>query len=461
MSGSTTNPRLRRIAVSAFLVALVAVSCAENEPETAEPSTTATSSPVDDDADADPAESDDEDNPAADDEGGDGPSPEVQWAIDFVGGTHGPADGEPIRIGVSGAFDFLQMEDDAAQAAADFVNAELGGVDGRPLELVFCNMAVPEDGSACAAEFANDPDLTAVLAAGALEGSADFWAGLAEKKPMLQGAPLGVADFTTDAAPTYNSGALGAGASLSIFALEFEPSTIALVVTDDTAGRAGQSVFAPIVEDAGVDLRTVFVPPTATAPEVSSALQAAGADQADVIVSGLFEQGCIAMIDALTSLGIDTVETPFLTPSTCWGDVVQQHQANIGAEYAWPNGWHFAWGYNPWNPSFENGTQTYISVMEAAGFGNEMFGAGGDFSFSGILAIVRALNAAEGDYSWATVDRELRDWAGPHMMQVGSLECGQSATFRSVCADQVGIWQFLDGVWLDSTVVDISPILQG
>ncbi|MEM9517144.1 MAG: hypothetical protein AAGA42_20015 [Actinomycetota bacterium] len=461
--------------------ALVAASCAENEPDSATDSTASESVDVDDTASATtdapsastdttlaPTTSSATDSGATDDDtveaGTDSASvaSELQWAIDYIGATPGPVDGDTVKVGVAGAFDFLQLQDDGAQVAVDFVNAQLGGVGGRPVELALCNIAAPEDGGACAAEFANDPDVVAVLAAGALDGTADLYAGLAGQKPVLQSAPLGIADFTTDAAPSYNAGALGAASALGLFALDFAPQTVALVITDDAAGRAGQSITAPIIEGSGAELRTVFVAPTATAPEIQSALQASGANDVDVIVSGLFEQGCIALIDALASSGIDTVATPLLSSSTCWGNVVQEHQANIGAEYAWPNGWYFSWGYNPWQERLEDGTSTYVAAMEAAGFGDEMFdAAAGDLTFAGVLSMVRALNAVDGDYSFEAVDAELRGWTGPHMLQAGPLACGQSEIFRAVCPNQIGMWQFLDGEWLDATVVDISPVLSG
>ena len=71
--------------------------------------------------------------------------------------SHKPveASGEPIRLGMvnqetgaAGAFPELSR---ASQAAIDFINAELGGVDGRPLTLDVCDTQFSPAGSqACA-----------------------------------------------------------------------------------------------------------------------------------------------------------------------------------------------------------------------------------------------------------------------------------------------------------------------
>ena len=63
--------------------------------------------------------------------------------------------GEPFKIGVqnlegdpNGSFPEFSI---AIQAAADYVNAELGGLGGRPIEIVLCKSIVsPDDSQRCA-----------------------------------------------------------------------------------------------------------------------------------------------------------------------------------------------------------------------------------------------------------------------------------------------------------------------
>ena len=65
-----------------------------------------------------------------------------------------------------------------------------------------------------------------------------------------------------------------------------------------------------------MQVKSVFVKDQATAPEVASAMQAAGADKTDAFVSILTLQSCISMNDAITSLNI----TPnVVTTGLCFG----------------------------------------------------------------------------------------------------------------------------------------------
>ena len=46
------------------------------------------------------------------------------------------------------------------EAAVEYVNAELGGVDGHPIELATCLVQAEEDGQRCATEMVNDDDVS-------------------------------------------------------------------------------------------------------------------------------------------------------------------------------------------------------------------------------------------------------------------------------------------------------------
>jgi len=60
---------------------------------------------------------------------------------------------------------------------------------------------------------------------------------------------------------------------------------------------------------AGVEVKVVYVADTATAPDVASAMEAAGASGADVVAAGIPIQNCINMYDAIQSLGDPIVVT--------------------------------------------------------------------------------------------------------------------------------------------------------
>jgi branched-chain amino acid transport system substrate-binding protein len=116
--------------------------------------------------------------------------------------------GDPIVVGYqnsegdpNGSFPESSL---SAQAAADYINAELGGLGadiqngkpGRPIKLEVCKMAIsPDDSQRCANEIsAKKP--TIVISSLNFFGN-QFPIYSAAKIPVIVGTPLTVADFTT------------------------------------------------------------------------------------------------------------------------------------------------------------------------------------------------------------------------------------------------------------------------
>jgi branched-chain amino acid transport system substrate-binding protein len=394
-----------------------------------------------------------------------GPSAAEQWALDYVGGTSGSASGDAVKIGWASSSDFFPESDVAAEAVATYVNEKLGGIGGRPMELVKCAMSVPEDGAKCGAQFANDDSIVMVVSGQSLVGAADLYTALQGKKPVYTAAPLGIDDFLSQVTVSYFSGALGAGMGVASFmSSDITPKSIAFVITDDAAGRGGYAVLEPIMKRAGAELRPIFVQPTATAPEVEAALQAVQVETAEAIGIGLFEQGCIAAYDALKNLGIDATAVPVVAVAPCRGPAVQEHLKSVGDTSLVPNGWYFTGGgYNLFTGNAESGTDAFIDILTAAGRPEVVFTVGSEEIVGGLMTMVKHLNAAAGDYSFATVDGLIRGFEGPVMATAGTMICGQPTLFKGVCATKVGMTRYLDGKWEDTRVgdnaIDIQPFL--
>ncbi len=385
----------------------------------------------------------------------------TQWAIDHVGGTHAKVSGDAYRIGLINSDDFFPSVTAAADAAASFITNELGGVaGGQPLEIVHCSVAVADDADACAAQFANDEDIDLVVMGLVLAGNGSVYLGLNGSDAVIISLPLDTADYTTGVGKAYQGGGLGLGMGSGLFAAGLAPETAALIVTDDVAGRGGAAVFSPIITAAGTDLKTVFVPPTATSPEVASALQAASADTADLVVIGLFEQGCIAAYDAMQTLDIDPT---VVTTSACWGDAMGEYLANAGSTDAAPNGWYFSSnGWNPFTPNFDSGLDTFEAKL-AAYDGGDPLGGGVPAVYSAVMAAAAVLNQVGAGADYDAINAAVEAYTGPAMMNAGALECGISPIFRSICSPRVSISQYLDGAWIPvaegDDSLDISGIL--
>lgn len=482
----TTRSTVRTRAVGAVMVAsaLLMAACAEEEPDaggadteapatepagtepTEETTPAATEPATTEPSGTEPAGTE----PAGTDPEGTTPSTEpaeeggdyAAFLTDYIGGTAGEASGDPYRIGFAHSSDFFPEGDVAADAAVQVINSELGGIGGRPLELVKCNITVPEDGAACGAQFANDESIDLVIGGLVLAGPADLYSALTGQAAAIIAAPLDVSDYLNPNAVAYNAGALGAGVGGALFVTEdLQPTTAALIVTDDVAGRGGESVLRPIVEAAGIELSTVFVQPTATAPEIAAAFQATGAETADVVSIGLFEQGCIAAYDALQTLGI---EAEVVTTSVCWGNAMQAHLAEQGLESPFPN-WNFSWfGFNPFVEDLEPSVAAYLDAMGAYGGADVQYSVAAPIVFDAVLSAAQVINGVGVDSAtYETLDAGVRAFTGPSLIQSGEQACG-IPPYVSICASEVGVYKHQDGEWIpqrsapEGNPIDLAPV---
>ena len=113
----------------------------------------------------------------------------------------GEATGEPIKIGVqnlegdpNGSFPEFSI---AIQAAADYVNAELGGLGGRPIEIVLCKSVVsPDDSQRCANELAADEVEMAISTINFFGNHFAIYQG--SDIPVIVVTPITIADFTSE-----------------------------------------------------------------------------------------------------------------------------------------------------------------------------------------------------------------------------------------------------------------------
>ncbi len=209
--------RTRQIAVAAVIaLGLVAVGCAEVDDDDDAGGASTTTLATETDAGPDGAETADTGETSAATDTADTAESDTDadaalaWALDYIDGAPGAATGEPIKIGVASNASFFPEIEEGAEMAADFVSEELGGVDGRPIQLEACLVVTAEDGATCGAQFANDDDLVLVVTGSMLEGNEDLFASVAGRKPAYVVDPVTVADYTATDAVSYNTAALGA-----------------------------------------------------------------------------------------------------------------------------------------------------------------------------------------------------------------------------------------------------------
>jgi hypothetical protein len=380
-----------------------------------------------------------------------------QWALDYTGATAGKASGAPLKVGYINDDSFFPEASIGVNAAVAYANAELSGADGRPIEIVPCQVVSAADGTRCGAKMANDPSISLVLTGTLLNGNQETYDALNGKKAVIIGNGVEPADFLTTAGEAYVAGAPGVLAGMAKFAIEtFHPKTVALLFNDNAAGQAGAAVImGPMLQKAGVKVTNVPVADDATEPDMESAMTSANAGDADVFLSIFTLQNCINMYDAIKALAV----TPtVVTTGLCFGTPMIDHLKKSGDSGDYPNGWYFGgYGYSYFVPKdtpgmAESGMNTYLAkvhqygkpapgakTLEYSGFGGPMFG--------NVLTAIKFINEIGiAKVTVKTLDAKIRAFKGPMMLQVGALKCNVPP-YPAVCGVQMGIQQYKDGTW--------------
>ena len=373
------------------------------------------------------------------------------WALAYTGGTAGPAAGEPIRIGYANQEDLFPEATDGAVAAVTYLNARLGGIEGRPVELVTCRIATADDGGRCGRQFADDGTVALVITGTIVSGNRAFYDALQGVKPVLIGNGVTPDDLTTPVGVAYSIGSIGLIPALAIAAttlLDPRPST-AVILHSDTAARqvAAETLLVPVFTAAGVPTTLVPLADDATVDDVVAALQSVGAT--DVVIPLVNVQTCINTYDALRALALSPV---VVAPSLCQARAMGDHLAAIGAGGPVPDGWYVVGsGYNVFDPDLESGMQTYVRTIgehaQASGRAVDPSGFAGPV-FANVLTAARILGDVGVDtLDVATLDGAVRSFPGPMMLQAGDIACGVPP-YIAACGHFAGVHQYSDGAWV-------------
>ncbi len=226
------------------------------------------------------------------------------------------SDLEPIKIGFDSQeeelFSIVEARR-AAEATVAYINAELGGVNGHPLELVVCTSGDgPEGAVACAQQFVNDDDITVMLTSSFSSNEASevtVPAGL----PMLALANL-ADDWQRDTEWVMDPGFLGIlQAPVDYAADALGVGSMAIICADDPFYLEACEAAAGFAQAAGIEVFDV-TPAGFEQADFTGIVTASEAAAADSILAAIDGTQCAPLADSLAAL---SVEATVLTVDTC------------------------------------------------------------------------------------------------------------------------------------------------
>ena len=188
-----------------------------------------------------------------------------------------------------------------AQVAEDYINKDLGGVRGHPLQLVFCDMKNdPTAAQACGQQFANDSSMPMGIVTLVVNGGPFYSAMNAAGKPVLGGYGITPADNTPSDTYFYYAGATFYQALAKWIQAQGNIHTVAYFHGGDAASEGGATTFkGALPSSIKVNEQVVAVGATDLTPQI----EAAHVSSADLVVE-LGINTCGPFTQALSSLGI-------------------------------------------------------------------------------------------------------------------------------------------------------------
>jgi branched-chain amino acid transport system substrate-binding protein len=233
------------------------------------------------------------------------------------------ASGNPISIG------FINQEygsegaspeaNSAVQAAASYINNELGGVGGRPIKIVSCGTdgTLASDQN-CAQQMVIDK--VAFVQGGLSFNSASWYPILKQAGiPVIGSTPLSPPEFSTTDGFNFDSGTALSSAALASYVAKLpNVKTVSIVVNDVPASLAQVPSFEAVLSSFGVKSKVVEYSASATSL-LSTYVEAELGSNA--ILANLATPNCITFAEAAAS---QNNKLPVVFQGTCNSPSVYQ-----------------------------------------------------------------------------------------------------------------------------------------
>lgn len=225
---------------------------------------------------------------------------------DLVPDTPITAEGEPITIGMinqentpAGSYPELTQ---GVRAAIGFVNEQLGGLDGRPIELEVCNTNFSAEGSTTCGQRFVEEGVPVVM--GGIDVFGNGIEVLAENDiPFVGGIPVSGQSVRSPNSFQWSGGSWGATIAFADYAAEeLDAEKVAIVYGEFGSITESAEYARTVLDRAGVE--TQLVPYPIMSSDISSAIQAAGSGEPDAIFMIAADNGCAAGYEGMRTLGI-------------------------------------------------------------------------------------------------------------------------------------------------------------
>lgn len=343
----------------------------------------------------------------------------AELGAQFSGGTAGTAaTGDPITIGVinqeGGSISDPEVSV-AIQAAFDYLNAEQGGVGGRPLKMKLCKIASSEEeAQQCAQEMLNDDDVQLIIQGGLNIGTQAVHQTINGQKPVFVSLANPGSDTTASNTYVLNPSSVAAIGGMTTFAKSQGYSTISIISDSNSGNLQIVSYVKQTMEAAGLTVATSSFPEGST--DMTSALTAALSTNPDalspVVVS---TSGCVAIAKALQQLSTDAA---ILSSSLCATDTLRDAMGDL------PSWSYESTALSLYAPDDSGQVDFYRAVMAAYAGADAELSIGAPAAFGAAFAVAKVLNGLSNEITVDSVTQAATAFTGPVLLGTPKLAFG-------------------------------------
>ena len=362
--------------------------------------------------------------------------------LTYTGGKSGPANSSltPVTVGFvnqqGGPQVIGQHATDGAEMAVKYINAELGGVDGHPIQLDTCFIAsAEEEGTGCAQKFLANKNVHVIAMGAAVIGVQSFYSTLGGALPVVGGvAPLAIDGQQKNTAVLFGDATSVLG-PMGTYGKDVLHAKTAVILYPDTASATpGALATEAGLKAAGISVKMGPYPETTT--DLTGVLASTGAASADMVIPAVAAPDCVNIQKALTQQGITDPKKIVAAPLCLNGQVA----AGLGGDF--PK-WTYLIASSLFGDTTDPGMIEYMKLAQTYSTPANAPDPWNIVDFGQMMTIDKILNqVGYANLTPAAILSAVKAFKGPQALGAPQLECGYDPSAPGVCNNRSQFFEY-------------------
>ena len=362
--------------------------------------------------------------------------------LTYTGGKSGPANNSltPVTIGFvnqQGGQQVIGLHaTDGAEMAVKYINAELGGVGGHPIQLDTCFIAsAEEEGTGCAQKFLANKAVDVIASGAVVIGAQSFYSTLGGKLPVVGGvAPLSIDGQQKNTAVLFGDATSVLG-PMGTYGKDVLHAKTAVILYPDTASATpGALATEAGLKAAGISVKMGPYPPTTT--DLTGVLASTGAASADLVIPAVAAPDCVNLQKALTQQGITDPKKIVAAPLCLNGQVA----AGLGGDF--PK-WTYLIASSLFGDTTDPGMIEYMKLAQTYSTPANAPDPWNIVDFGQLMTIDKILNqVGYANLNPAAILSAVKAFKGPQALGAPALECGYNPSAPGVCNNRSQFFEY-------------------